>query len=219
MRNGKWAAAAAALVVSTVVLWAPLAGALAFGTDELELLAVSREIGNGAWRKLLAPQDVHLVPLYRLARLYFDWRFPAGVALAVGVGGAVEALARRRRRATAVALAAAARLYYGQQHRFLTGVAARLQQSDFATPRFMERWDRSIEQALERAGPEGLRLPWVQLKRWFSLAEFVAVTRPAGDPRIRLLRRNETRLEDCLRFWSEMAGGPAVACQPGAAGP
>ena len=44
--------------------------------DDFRLMAASRAIDAGDWRQILAPQDIHLLPLYRLVRLPFDRRFP-----------------------------------------------------------------------------------------------------------------------------------------------
>ncbi len=45
--------------------------------DDIRLISASHEIQAGAWRLLLAPQDIHLLPLYRLLRLPFDAHFPS----------------------------------------------------------------------------------------------------------------------------------------------
>ncbi len=105
----------AVAMASAAALWVPLRRNLAFGTDELELLAVSRRIGAGEWGKLLAPQDVHIFPLYRLARVYFDWRFPLydpwtyGAAVAAHLASALllYALSRQWFETAAAAVAAA----------------------------------------------------------------------------------------------------------------
>lgn len=133
------------------------------------------------------------------------YRYPAGVALAVAAGGAVDAVSRRWKGAAVVLLLAAAPVYYWQQRRHRDSLSP----GDFATTEFLEGWNRALEGAV--AGAEGLRLPAVQLKPWFSGAEFVAVAHPGGDARIRVLAAQETRSEDCLKFWQAVKETPVAA--------
>ena len=42
-------------------------------------------------------------------------------------------------------------------------------------------------------------------------AEFVAVAHPGGDARIRVLAAQETRSEDCLKFWEAVKETPVAA--------
>ncbi len=135
------------------------------------------------------------------------YRYPAGVALAVAAGGAVDAVSRRWKGAAVVLLLAAAPVYYWQQRRYRDSLSP----GDFATTEFLEGWNTALERAVTRAAPEGLRLPAVQLKPWFSGAEFVAVAHPGGDARIRVLAAPETRLEDCLKFWEAVRETPVAA--------
>ncbi len=135
------------------------------------------------------------------------YRYPAGVALAVAAGGAVDTLSRRWKGAAVVLLLGAAPVYYWQQRRYRDGISP----GDFATTEFLRGWNLALEGAVARAGAPEFRLPAVQLKPWFSGAEFVAVAHPGGDARIRLLTAQETRLEDCLAFWGAVKETPVAA--------
>jgi hypothetical protein len=61
---------------ASVILFARAAGEMHVNVDDRQMMAVSRELAAGQWSVLLAPQDVHVIPLLRLARLYFDLGFP-----------------------------------------------------------------------------------------------------------------------------------------------
>ena len=73
------------------------------GGDDILLMQGSRKIDAGLWRQLFAPQHIHFLPLFRLARLPFDLHFPAwseyfhALVVAAHLAGAVflYLLARR----------------------------------------------------------------------------------------------------------------------------
>ena len=72
-----WRVACLALLLSaTVALWWPSHDDIFMGGDDVLLLRVSHEIAAGQWGVLLTPQSIHVLPLYRLVRLYFDLHFP-----------------------------------------------------------------------------------------------------------------------------------------------
>jgi hypothetical protein len=66
----------ALLLSAAVALWWPSHDDVFMGGDDVLLLRVSHEIGAGHWGELLTPQSIHVLPLYRLVRLYFDLHFP-----------------------------------------------------------------------------------------------------------------------------------------------
>lgn len=61
---------------TALALWWPLRDIYIIGSDDMQLLGVSWQIAAGDWQKLVAPQGPHVIPLYRLVRLYFDLHFP-----------------------------------------------------------------------------------------------------------------------------------------------
>jgi hypothetical protein len=66
----------ALLLSAAVALWWPSHDDVFMGGDDVLLLRVSHEIAAGHWGGLLTPQSIHVLPLYRLVRLYFDVHFP-----------------------------------------------------------------------------------------------------------------------------------------------
>jgi hypothetical protein len=61
-----------------LALWWPASSQLHVGSDDREMMAVSREVAAGHWNRLLSTQGEHFLPLFRLLRLPFDLYFPAG---------------------------------------------------------------------------------------------------------------------------------------------
>src|SRR5690242_2342930 len=64
------------ILILTVTLWWPWAGEFSIGYDDRQMMKVSQQLAAGHWRELLAPQDIHVIPLFRLIRAWFDWHFP-----------------------------------------------------------------------------------------------------------------------------------------------
>lgn len=64
------------VLILTVTLWWPWAGEFSIGYDDRQMMKVSQQLAAGHWRELLAPQDIHVIPLFRLIRAWFDWHFP-----------------------------------------------------------------------------------------------------------------------------------------------
>ncbi len=65
-----------AIFVLCIVLWWPGADQPLLRQDDFIFMAGSAEIASGRWEGLLAPAILHVQPLYRLTRLYFDLHFP-----------------------------------------------------------------------------------------------------------------------------------------------
>jgi hypothetical protein len=112
-----WRVACLALLLSAAVaLWWPSHDDIFMGGDDVLLLRVSHDIAAGHWGGLLTPQSIHVLPLYRLVRLYFDLHFPdrfqwlhAVVVLAhLASVGLLYVLSRRFFTSATAALAAAA---------------------------------------------------------------------------------------------------------------
>ncbi len=76
--SGAVGALLAMVLATAAVLWAPAAGELHLGSDDRQLMAVSRDLAAGRWDRLLDPQLVHVFPLFRLLRLWGDLTFPGG---------------------------------------------------------------------------------------------------------------------------------------------
>ncbi len=91
------------------------ADAIQIRSDDILLMTASAEVAGGDWGRLWAPQHIHFLPLYRLARLPFDLHFPAwhrgfhGLVVSAHLGGALALflIARRYLRSPWAALAVA----------------------------------------------------------------------------------------------------------------
>jgi hypothetical protein len=105
----------AVVLLSAVQLWRGV-DVWILVRDDAQLMLASHRIAAGNWYEIFAPQDEHFQPLYRLARLWFDQRFPDRYA---GLHGAIVAahaaavwllflVARRYTRSPWAALATAA---------------------------------------------------------------------------------------------------------------
>src|SRR5712692_4398073 len=75
-----WPAIATVFVLALILaaaarLWWPTEFLLVIPSDDTQLMTVDREVLAGDWKKLWAPQDVHVFPLFRLIRLYFELHF------------------------------------------------------------------------------------------------------------------------------------------------
>jgi len=66
---------AAVVVLSAVQYWRAV-DTWILVRDDTQLMLASHRIAAGGWGEILAPQDEHFQPLFRLARLWFDLRFP-----------------------------------------------------------------------------------------------------------------------------------------------
>ncbi len=65
----------AVLAASVRLWWPPSDFLLVVPSDDTQLMAVDRAVIAGHWSRLLTPQDVHVYPLFRLIRLYFELHF------------------------------------------------------------------------------------------------------------------------------------------------
>ena len=65
------------IIAAGAVVHSFTADVIQIRSDDILLMTASREVDAGAWRRLWAPQHIHFLPLYRLARLAFDLHFPA----------------------------------------------------------------------------------------------------------------------------------------------
>jgi len=65
----------AVLAASVRLWWPPSDFLLVMPSDDTQLMAVDRAVLAGYWSRLLTPQDVHVYPLFRLIRLYFELHF------------------------------------------------------------------------------------------------------------------------------------------------
>lgn len=105
----------AILAIAAALYWV-YASTIILGPDDVLLMRTSRSIDAGGWRHIWASQHIHLIPLYRLARLPFDLHFPRSYAwfhslvLAAHLASAVilYLLARRYLRSEWAALVTAA---------------------------------------------------------------------------------------------------------------
>ncbi len=70
------AGALLAILIASVYLWGPLWNVYIIRSDDAYLMGYHRQLAAGEWKLLLAPQAIHIVPVYRLLRLYFDLHFP-----------------------------------------------------------------------------------------------------------------------------------------------
>ncbi|MBI3665019.1 MAG: hypothetical protein HY236_02145 [Acidobacteria bacterium] len=85
----------AAILGGSVMLWWPLADIYIIASDDATLILGSQSLAAGNWHRLLEPQGPHILPLYKLLRLYFDLHFPArfhwmyGVAILAHLSSAI----------------------------------------------------------------------------------------------------------------------------------
>ena len=64
------------VLAASVRLWWPSpAFLLVMPSDDSQLIDVDRAVLAGHWDRLLTPQDVHVYPLFRVSRLYFELHF------------------------------------------------------------------------------------------------------------------------------------------------
>jgi len=106
----------AAILVATVLLWGPWSNVYFIGPDDVKLVQASAALAAGDWSQLLAPQDVHVLPLFRLLRLWpdthfpeeFHWLYRLSLLAHLASTGLLFMLSRRWLGASASALAVAA---------------------------------------------------------------------------------------------------------------
>ncbi len=65
------------VVAACFWLWRPLADVYYITSDDFEYILISQGMAAGNWKLLVEPQSIHLLPLYRLVRLYFDLHVPS----------------------------------------------------------------------------------------------------------------------------------------------
>ncbi|HYM12172.1 MAG TPA: glycosyltransferase family 39 protein, partial [Bryobacterales bacterium] len=72
---GIWLLLFLALAAAVKLWWPPARFLLVMPSDDTQLMAIDRAVLAGHWDRLLTPQDVHVYPLFRLIRLYFELHF------------------------------------------------------------------------------------------------------------------------------------------------